>query len=283
MATKKFSQFDVRTSIGTSNLVGFDGADNVKLDQSALEASLNLSNLQGNVSLASQVSGTLPLANGGTGQSAITSTGIPLVGYLMDESTQVIGDSLIIEDNGGGGSVLGTGAAVNINPPAVQLKIAGTSGISNTNDSTDFMVPYNSTIVNTDTSIFSPTITGGLGAQGSIRVSVAGRYLLQARYSTYDLVQNYSGSNNVDGRKFLRITAAVNGSKVCVLHNLVVATTGNGEAVASGSGIMDLEAEDLVSIIGFHTGATGGSGTQGYPVSNNTLFNEPMFWLVKIG
>lgn len=185
--------------------------------------------------------------------------------------------------NLGVSELLASGSVVNINPPAVQLKIAGTSGIVNTDNATDFIVPYNTTVVNTDTSIFSPTITGGLGAQGSIRVSVAGRYLLQARYSTYDLVQNYSGSNNVDGRKFLRITAAVNGSKVCVLHNLVVATTGNGEAVASGSGIMDLEAEDLVSIIGFHTGATGGSGTQGYPVSNNTLFNEPMFWLVKIG
>lgn len=183
--------------------------------------------------------------------------------------------------NLGVSELLASGSVVNINPPAVQLKIAGTSGIVNTDNNADFIVPYNTTVVNTDTSIFSPTITGGLGTQGTIQVNEAGRYLLQARYSTFDLAQTTLPT--LDGTKFLRITAAVNGNKVCTLHDLVVATSTSGEAVASGSGIMDLEADDVVSLIGFHTGATGGSGTQGYPVSNNTLFNEPMFWLVKIG
>jgi len=45
---------------------------------------------------------------------------------------------------------------------------------------------------------------------------------------------------------------------------------------------MDLVAGDIFGIIGFHTGATGGAGNQGFPVSNNALFNEPMLWLVKI-
>ncbi len=62
-----------------------------------------------------------------------------------------------------------------------------------------------------------------------------------------------------------------------------MATSVNGEAVATGSGVMDLAANDILEITGFHTGATGGSGSQGFPVSNNSLFNEPMLWAVKIG
>ena len=86
----------------------------------------------------------------------------------------------------------------------------------------------------------------------------------------------------VDGTKFLRITATVNGVKTCVLNNLLVATALNGEAVATGGGTMDLNANDELEITGFHTGATGGNGNQGFPVTNNANFNEPMLWLVKI-
>ena len=105
--------------------------------------------------------------------------------------------------------------------------------------------------------------------------------MVQARYSTYDLVQ--PSLPTVDGTKFLRITATiVNGVKTYVLHNLMISTSVNGEAVATGTGIMDLQANDIISITGFHTGATGGNGSQGFPVTNNNLFNEPMLWIIKI-
>lgn len=203
------------------------------------------------------------------------------VGALLDEGSQVIGDVLTIQDDGAGNSVLATGSAVNISPPSLQLKISGTSGLANTNNTTDFKVPYNTVIVNDDATIYNPTISGGLGVQGDVQVLQAGRYFIQARYSTFDLVQ--PSLPTVDGTKFLRITATVNGVKTCVFHNLLIATSGNGEAVATGSGIMDLAVNDVFSLTGFHTGATGGTGSQGFPVSNNSLFNEPMLWMVKIG
>ena len=174
----------------------------------------------------------------------------------------------------------------NLRQPACQVKISGGAGLANTNNGADFLVPYNTVTVNDDATIFNPVVTGGLGNQGAIQVLKAGRYAFQARYSSFDLTQ--PGLPTVDGNKFFRITASTDtaaagiGTKQCVLQDLIVATSGNGEAVVTGAGYMDLNANDYFKIIGFHNGATGGTGTQGFPVSNNALFNEPQLWLVKI-
>ena len=265
MADKKFSQFtNVPAPSGNEEIVGLSGGTNVKItindiDRNALQ-------------------GTLAIGSGGTNA---TSAGVSTVGALLDEASQVIGDSLVIQDDGSGNSILATGDAVNVNPPALQLKISGTSGIGNTTNGVDFKVPYNTQIVNTDTSIFNPTLSGGMSVQGSVIIQKAGRYLIQVRYSTFDLVQ--PSLPTIDGTKFLRITASLNGVKTCVLNNLLISTSVNGEAVATGSAIMDFAANDVFFVTGFHTGATGGSGNQGFPVSNNSLFNEPMLWMIKIG
>ena len=259
MADKKFSQFtNISSPSGNEQLVGLNAGNNVKLTIDTIDRN--------------SLAGTLAIGSGGTGQS---SAGVSTVGALLDEASQVIGDSLIIEDDGAGNSVLGTGAAVNIAPAGFQYVIQGDSGIVNTNNGVDFTVPYNTVRTNDDSSVFGLTAT-----QGEAQVLKDGRYLVQARYSTFDLVQG--NLPTVDGTKFLRITATVNGVKTCVLHNLMISTSVNGEAVATGTGIMDLQANDIISITGFHTGATGGNGSQGFPVTNNNLFNEPMLWIIKI-
>ncbi len=174
----------------------------------------------------------------------------------------------------------------NLRNPSCQVKISGVAGLANTNNVTDFLVPYNTVTVNDDATIFNPITTGGLGSQGAIQVLKAGRYAFQARYSSFDLAQ--ASLPTVDGNKFFRITASTDtvaagiGTKQCVLQDLIVATSVNGEAVVTGSGYMDLNANDYFKIVGFHNGATGGSGTQGFPVNNNALFNEPQLWLVKV-
>jgi len=184
---------------------------------------------------------------------------------------------------GNGGYVLkstGAGALWKRQQPGCQLKISGTTGLGNTTDGIDFEVQYNATIVNDDSTIFTPQLIGGGGPNIGIQVLQDGRYEFFARYSTFDILQ--PGLPNVDGTKFLRIVAAVNGIKQCILQDLIVPTALNGEANVTGGGFMDLVAGDIFGIIGFHTGATGGAGNQGFPVSNNALFNEPMLWLVKI-
>jgi|TARA_R100000479_G_scaffold68576_1_gene32771 hypothetical protein len=258
MADKKFSQFTNKaTPTGNEQVVGLDAGSNVKLTINTIDRN--------------NLSGVLDINNGGTGASV---EGVATVGALLDEANQQIGDALVIQDDGSGNSVLATGPAVNIAPAGLQLVIAGDSGVSNTDNGVDFTVPYNTVRTNDDTSVYDTSVLG------EAKVLKDGRYLVQARYSTFDLVQ--SNLPTVDGTKFLRITATVNGAKTCVFHNLLITTSVNGEAVATGSGIMDLQANDIVTITGFHTGATGGNGNQGFPVTNNNLFNEPMLWLIKI-
>lgn len=79
MATK-FSDFNLAASLtGTGFIVGYDGANNIRITKSSLESSLSLANLSGSINLGTQVTGTLnlstnasgilPILNGGTGQT----------------------------------------------------------------------------------------------------------------------------------------------------------------------------------------------------------------------
>jgi hypothetical protein len=188
----------------------------------------------------------------------------------------------VLTSNGGSNN----GIAWRKQQPGCQIKIVGGAGLANTNNGADFLVPYNTVVVNDSTGIFNPVVTGGFGNQGAIQVLQSGRYEFFARYSSFDLAQ--TSLPTLDGNKFFRITAATDtvasgiGTKQCILQDLVVATSVNGEANVTGGGFMDLNAGDYFKIIGFHNGATGGSGSQGFPVSSNAFFNEPMLWLVKI-
>ncbi|WP_293317926.1 hypothetical protein [Phenylobacterium sp.] len=266
MANKKFSQFNNEADINNfDGVVGYAGANNLRISGADLNQSLDINSL----------AGTAAIATGGTGTSV---AGVANVGGLLDEASQVIDDVLVIQDDGAGNSVLAVGGAVNITPKKCQITISGVAGITNTNNSTDFRVPYNNTVFN-DADTFTPVLSGA--SQGSVTVLKAGTYLLNARYSSFDLVQ--PGLPNVNGQIFMRITATVNGVKSCVLQNLIIATSGNGEATINGSQIMNVAANDVIEITAFHTGATGGSGSQGFPVNNNTFFNEPTLTLVKIG
>jgi len=224
--------------------------------------------------------GSIGVEFGGAPNRFVTETAIE--SDLLDTSGGTGGPGFILKSNGGGL----TGVSWKQEQPGCQIKIVGAAGLGNTNNGTDFLVPYNTVVVNDDATIFNPVVTGGLGNQGAIQVLQDGRYEFFARYSSFDLAQ--TSLPTLDGTKFFRITAATDtvsggiGTKQCILQDLVVATSVNGEANVTGGGFMDLSAGDYFKIIGFHNGATGGTGTQGFPVNSNAFFNEPMLWLVKI-
>ena len=203
MADKKFSEFSsVASPTGAEEVVGLSSGNNVRLTISDIDVNT--------------LDGTLNVGNGGTGA---TSAGVSTVGALLDEGSQVIGTSLVIADDGAGNSVLDTGKPVEVNLPVIQMKIAGTGGITNTNNGVDFTVPYNSNnLINT--TYYSSSTTGA--TQGQVTILKTGRYLLQARYSTFDLFQ--PSLPTIDGTKFLRITATVNGVKTVSYTHLTLPT-----------------------------------------------------------
>ena len=240
-------------------------------------------NIGGNLILSNEINADLKI--GANDDISIDNSGAPLIQMQsptrfnsdLEDTAGATGNiDFVLKSNGGAGA----GIAWKRQQPGCQLKISGTTGLGNTTDGIDFEVPYNATIVNDDPTIFNPQLVGGGGANVGIEVLQDGRYEFFARYSSFDIFQ--PGLPGVDGTKFLRIIAATNGVKQCILQDLIVPTALNGEANVTGGGFMDLSAGDIFGIIGFHTGATGGAGNQGFPVSNNAFFNEPMLWLVKI-
>jgi len=274
-----------------------------------------------NVNYSSDGTGILPFAKGGTGVSSFPSSGFVVTGGSSFNVTSSINlassdvSNILPISKGGTGATTQTDALDNItdannqsefdilsvredplNPgtnvavfrkqtPSLQLKISGTTGLFNTNNTAYYVIPYNSTAVNDDTTVFAPIISGGANVQGVVEILETGRYAFQVRYSTFDLVQN---NPTPDVNKFMRLAIATDTVPTgfgwtiqSILTNLIVPTTSPGEATISGTGIIDVTAGTYLKFLLFHNGATG-AGNTGFPVSNNTLFNEPILWLQKI-
>jgi len=147
-----------------------------------------------------------------------------------------------------------------------KIVINGTSGLANTDNGTEFTVKYNSTAYNESLTDFEVVANG-------IKVINAGKYLILARYSSYDMA---------DGNDFLRIGVVVSGTKIEYLDQGFIGTGFNGEASKAGSCVLNLQENDIVRIVALHGGANGGNGNQGYPVYDNSFFNQPYLQIIKL-
>jgi hypothetical protein len=147
-----------------------------------------------------------------------------------------------------------------------KIVINGTSGLANTDNGTEFTVKYNSTAYNESLTDFEVVANG-------IKVINAGKYLILARYSSYDMT---------DGGDFLRLGVVVSGTKIEYLDQGFIGTGFNGEASKAGSCVLNLQEGDIVRIVALHGGASGGNGNQGYPVYDNSFFNQPYLQIIKL-
>jgi hypothetical protein len=162
----------------------------------------------------------------------------------------------------------------NINLPSCKININGTTGLSNTNNGVLFLSLFNNTVYNTSPSNFVIT-------NSKIQIVNNGKYLILGRYSSYDMS---------DGTDFLSIgvlsaTTSGNldlGTTIEYLDKGYIGTTTNGEASKSGSMVYVASGGEWIGLNALHGGASGGSGTQGYPVFDNSLFNQPYLEIIKI-
>lgn len=263
MSNLKFSGFDTESNLSNyDGLVGYDATRNLRITPAQL-----ISELESDL----YTTAPLPINKGGTNAT----TQLAALDNITGSSGQPEFDIL---------SIRGTTAVFRKQTICCKVNINGTSGVTNTANSTDFLIPFNNQVVNDDATVYTPVLTGT--GQGSVQVLVAGRYFIKVIYASFDITQG--GLPNVDGNKFMRITVATDvaaaglGTKQVLLDDIIVPTSGNGEATIEGEAILDLNANDYIKIIGFHNGATGGIGTEGFPVNNNTLFNQPSLWVCKI-
>jgi hypothetical protein len=162
------------------------------------------------------------------------------------------------------------------NLPSCEIRIQGASGLSNTNNGSDFLVLFNTTTYNSSPTTF--TITNS-----KVQLLKPGRYTIKGRYSSYDMT---------DATDFLRVavisaTTSSNGdlgTKIEYLDQGFIGTTGSGEASKAGSMVLNAVGNEWIGLVAFHGGASGGGGgNQGYPVFDNTFFNQPYLEIIRLG
>jgi hypothetical protein len=166
----------------------------------------------------------------------------------------------------------GPGGASNLQ--VCEINISGTSGISNTNNGSDFLVPFNNTAYNTSLGDF--TVSGS-----KIQIINPGRYLILARYSSYDMT---------DATDFMRCSPSYSslnndiGTKIEYFETGYIGTTVNGEASKGGScTYVSASGGEYIGLVVLHNGANGGPLlNQGFPVTDNSLFNQPHLVIVKL-
>ncbi len=166
----------------------------------------------------------------------------------------------------------GPGGASNLQ--ACKINISGISGISNTNNGSDFLVTFNNTAYNTSPGDF--TVSGS-----KIQIINPGRYLILGRYSSYDMT---------DATDFMRCSPSYSslnndiGTKIEYLDAGYIGTTVNGEASKGGScTYVSASGGEYIGLVVLHSGANGGPGlNQGFPVTDNSLFNQPHLEIVKL-
>ena len=212
------------------------------------------------------------------GQLTITTTGTSGPCTLVGNTLNVpqYQGQITLTTNGTTGVATLVGNTLNVpkyQNVSCKINIDGTAGLSNTQNGVDFLAPYNSTVWNDSTTDFTPT-------GSKILVNTAGKYLITARYASYDMA---------DGTDFMRIavttsnSAAGIGTKLEYLDQGYIGTTINGEATRGGSGVFEIAAGEYIGIAAYHTGANGGPfGNDGYPVSDNTHYNQPYLEIVKL-
>lgn len=176
-----------------------------------------------------------------------------------------------------GGTFYGDGLNLTgINLPSCRININGTTGLSNTNNGVNFLVLFNNIVYNTSPSDF-------IVSNSKIQIVNSGRYMIIGRYSSYDMTVNTN---------FLRVgvltsTTSSNGDLGTTIEYLdagFIGTTFNGEASKGGTMIFNASGGEWIGLNALHSGASGGGGgNQGYPVFDNSEFNQPYLEIIKIG
>jgi hypothetical protein len=96
MANVKFSQFTAAGTLSaTGFIVGYDGANNTRITKAILESSLVLANISGSIDLTNKVTGTLPIANGGTGNTTASAAF-----NALSQSAAETDDKIVTVDSG---------------------------------------------------------------------------------------------------------------------------------------------------------------------------------------
>ncbi len=259
MANIKFSGFTAVPPVSTTLMVGVAGGINTRFTV----ADIQLSDLGGTIDLGTQVTGVLPLADGGTGASSQPA----ILDNVTDAASQSVND-IIVADAGG---------AVFQNPsqhPNIPVDVITTllwTGVTNPyfnfSNGANVLIPYDTVYVNTSTSstqaanvinLTSPTET-------TITPQADGYYKVSINLHFFDLfgdIDIFCGVFDYTG-----VPVAVSNGGLMDKKDV----TGNADQNFFGSSVMFLSGGTPYGIV---ANFSGGSGQSPFPSPSGQLFTN---------
>ena len=157
--------------------------------------------------------------------------------------------------------------------------IDGNTGLFNTLNSTEYIVPWNTVSYQSDSAIIEAD-----NVTNNMIIKQAGTYLITARYASYDLTDLTDYLRlRLRGQLNVPITTANGGSLLETLDEGFLTTNENGKASVCGSKILRITQVPyyLVATI-WHTGGSASGGTAGYPVFENSNGTLPYMIVQKL-
>jgi hypothetical protein len=208
-------------------------------------------------------------ASWGTGGGTNTDTEVRgLTGNWQDTSTTV-------QTNSASWSFVPT-----VTGSSVELLVTDDFGqLFNSNNSTEYIVPWTFKNFETDVSVVEGDLTNK-----NIIIKQPGTYLVETRYCSYDLNDPSSHTLRVRLRgDTSTINSAGGGSLLTTIGVGRINTTDGGFAHCQGSKILRVTTVPYyLAVTFFHTGAFGGDGNQGFPVFNNNDGLQSYFLVKQI-
>jgi len=268
MADKKFSGFTSQAMTVNSELVGFDGTANTRYDITQLQNGILTGadvSLLTDVDLQTDVTGILPIGNGGTGSGSISDLQNVLVNYTSD------GTGILPIDHGGTG--------YNNSYKSVQVFVwtnGSPVGYNNVNNSTPTKIPFDPTaIINTIQPstlanaqwVCTNSGAGFPGTFATFTLGTAGAGLWKVRVAQHWLDQ----TNNIE----VRGSFVLGGSTATTIDVIGERSTElTGDKIFYGELIQEFAAGDTLEL---EMEFTSGGGLNPYPSANGNRPPEISF------
>jgi hypothetical protein len=165
-------------------------------------------------------------------------------------------------------------------PPSLgnlHLRITGTTGLFNTNNSTEHVFPWNEIFRSTDPTVLSPSM-----GQFNILISPQGAgewYRFEARYSSWDIT-NPAAFMRIRLRMSTTLIAGANGGTLMgIIAQGRTGTATSGEASISGSLTLQISSPTYCVFTILHDSAA----VSGYPVFSNDNGLQPYIYIRRLG
>ena len=293
-----FSSYAVGDLIYADTTTSFAKLPDVAVGNALISGGIDAAPSWGKIGAATHISGTLPVANGGTGVTASTGTG----SVVLSDSPTLVTPALGTPSALVGTNITGTAAGLSIGGSAASLTTARTIAISGavTGTATSFNGSANITIPTTVSSTNGGIVYGSSSTSyGTSIAGTAGQFLqsngtgsplwvdnnlssMPGAWTKRQVVAATTGDITLSAQQTIDGVACVSGDRVLVRAQTTASQNGI-YVVASGAWARATDADTAAEIAGAATSVSRGTGNGGELwmtsfLSTDTIGTTAMNW-----